>query len=148
MREANSETILDQRSNALEALSLLRNSATRAKTEALKNGGLAIELALYGDVNAADNEIDRLDALMQDVNAGNIADFRAIDVTLAVQALVKDDQLAIPGKRSKINVLGFYNILPSEPKNLLVQYSFKGRMHTITVGDTSELLCPLRSGFP
>lgn len=64
---------------------------------------------------------------------------------VALQALVANSQLVIPAGRSKANLLGFADVAYGEKKKLRVRYSFKGRMHEVTLGDLDALAAPLRA---
>ncbi|KAL5521675.1 hypothetical protein ACEPAF_2423 [Sanghuangporus sanghuang] len=68
-----------------------------------------------------------------------------IDVTKAVQALVHNRQLYIPGESSKSLLRGFYDPLPECSKCLSVRYEFRGRMHYAEIGEHAPLVLPLES---
>lgn len=61
-----------------------------------------------------------------------------------MQALVNNSQLGIPSKRSKANLLGFYDCAMGEKKRLRVRYFFKGRQHELEVDDLAAVAAPLR----
>ncbi|SNX83748.1 uncharacterized protein MEPE_02455 [Melanopsichium pennsylvanicum] len=66
------------------------------------------------------------------------------DVKVPLQALVNKGQIIVPGSRSKANLLGFHDPVMGEKKHLLVVYSFRTQVHTVTVEDWSELAIPMR----
>lgn len=65
-------------------------------------------------------------------------------MAIALQSLVANSQLVIPGGRSKSNLLGFYDCAMGEQKQLHVRYLFKGRLHEFTVEDRGAVSAPLR----
>jgi len=66
-----------------------------------------------------------------------------IDVTTALQALVTNSQLHIPGHRPKSGIQGFYDPAPSLPKSLRVHYNFGERMHYAEIPDYVPVVLPL-----
>lgn len=67
-----------------------------------------------------------------------------IDVTCALQALVQDSQLVVPPGRPKSGLLGFFDPALGRKKILRMRYTFRGRLHEVTVDDTEGLLAPIR----
>ena len=95
LRKVHADFIASQRKEAEEATTLLRESTMRkTKLEQDKDGLVIIE-ATYGNLSS-----------------GLVA-----DVTIAVQALVNNSQLAMPGGHSKVRLLGIilFYIAKSEP---------------------------------
>ncbi|KAF9345833.1 hypothetical protein BGX26_002691, partial [Mortierella sp. AD094] len=122
LRKVHAEFIANQKKEAEEAISLLRESTARkAKQEQNKDGLIIIE-ATYGNMNA-----------------GLVA-----DVTVAVQALVNNSQLAMPGGHSKNHILGFYDPCLGEKKQLRIRYEFQKRMHEVVVADMDHVTLPVR----
>ncbi|KAG8733748.1 hypothetical protein FRC11_003095 [Ceratobasidium sp. 423] len=69
---------------------------------------------------------------------------KTIDVSAPLQLLVNSSQLAIPGGRSKAGLLGFYDPCLGERKSLQVKYTFRSRLHQVTVDDRAPVELPLR----
>lgn len=80
LRKVHAEFIANQKKEAEEAIRLLRDSTARKTKQEQEKDGLVIAEATYGNLNA-----------------GIVA-----DVTIAVQALVNNSQLAMPGGHSKV----------------------------------------------
>ncbi|KAK0232380.1 hypothetical protein EDD85DRAFT_911241 [Armillaria nabsnona] len=66
-----------------------------------------------------------------------------LDVTVAVQALVSNSQLHIPGHRSKAGLQGFYDLAPFVVKALRIRYTFQGRVHYAEFLDDLPVVLPL-----
>eukprot|EP00048_Salpingoeca_helianthica_P008262 m.120667 g.120667 ORF g.120667 m.120667 type:complete len:63 (+) comp14559_c1_seq2:200-388(+) len=58
--------------------------------------------------------------------------------------MVRDSQL-VTGAYSKSGLVGFYDPIPDEPKQLRVRYRFQGRVHQVTLDDKDELRIPCRA---
>ncbi|KAF9433002.1 hypothetical protein BGZ76_010017 [Entomortierella beljakovae] len=122
-RKLHAEFIANQRKEAEEAINLLRDSTARkVKQEQSKDGLIVIE-AIYGNISA-----------------GLVA-----DVTVAVQALVNNSQLVLPGGHSKNHILGFYDPCLGEKKLLKIRYEFQKKIHEVTVADTDHVMIPIQS---
>jgi DnaJ family protein C protein 11 len=125
--------------------------------------GLVIISALYGKLPPSDLEKVRLLSPQgiqelaesiraqfkflkgQDLPVSSAQEY--IDVTIAVQALVSNGQLHIPGGHSKSNLIGFYDPCYGEKKGLRITYQFQGRLHQVTVTDKQPVAVPLRGIF-
>ena len=94
-------------------------------------GGLVIVQAWYGVLVAQEGE---------EGTEGSI-----VDVTIAVQLLVANSRLVVPGGRSKYNLDGFYDPRPGVAKELRVRYEFRHELHEATVDDFEQLAIPKRS---
>ncbi|KAF9103368.1 hypothetical protein BGX27_010614 [Mortierella sp. AM989] len=123
LRKVHAEFIANQRKEAEEAISLLRDSTSRKAKQEQSKDGLVIVEATYGNMNA-----------------GLVA-----DVTIAVQALVNNSQLVMPGGHSKNHILGFYDPCLGEKKHLRIRYEFQKRMHEVVVADMDHVTLPVRS---
>ncbi|GJJ77190.1 DnaJ homolog subfamily C member 11 [Entomortierella parvispora] len=122
LRKVHADFIASQRREAEEAITLLRESTLRkTKLEQDKDGLVIIE-ATYGNLSA-----------------GLVA-----DVTIAVQALVNNSQLAMPGGHSKNHVLGFYDPCLGEKKQLRIRYEFQKKLHEVVVADMAAVVAPVR----
>ncbi|KAF9389291.1 hypothetical protein CPB97_011651 [Podila verticillata] len=123
LRKVHADFIARQKKEAEEAIELLRESTGRKTKQEKDKDGLVIIEALYGNLNA-----------------GLVA-----DVTVAVQALVNDSQLSMPGGHSKNHILGFYDPCLGEKKQLRIRYEFQRRMHEVVVADLASVAAPVRS---
>ncbi len=88
--------------------------------------------ALYGNLESGDS-VDN-----------NNPESKIIDVTIAVQNLVCNSQLHFHSA-SKIGLVGFYDCAVGENKKLNIQYSFKNKLHQVTIADEEAMSCPKRS---
>ncbi|KAG0342182.1 hypothetical protein BG004_005719 [Podila humilis] len=123
LRKVHAEFIANQKKEAEEAMELLRESTARRTKQEQDKDGLVIIEALYGNLSA-----------------GLVA-----DVTVAVQALVNNSQLSMPGGHSKNHILGFYDPCLGEKKQLRIRYEFQRRMHEVVVADLASVAAPVRS---
>ncbi|KAF8961780.1 hypothetical protein BGZ46_001294 [Entomortierella lignicola] len=123
LRQLHAEFIANQKKEAEEAISLLRESTARKTKQEQSKDGLVIIEAIYGNMNA-----------------GLVA-----DVTVAVQALVNNSQLVLPGGHSKNHILGFYDPCLGEKKQLRIRYEFQKTMHEVVVADMDHVMLPVRS---
>ncbi|XP_069960476.1 dnaJ homolog subfamily C member 11 isoform X2 [Cherax quadricarinatus] len=67
-----------------------------------------------------------------------------VDVTIALQCLVKDSKLILQDS-SKCSLPGFYDPCPGEEKNLRVRYLFHAVTHEVTIKDNDSLRIPKQS---
>jgi len=122
--------LLEERSNIhreIEEMTLLLRETARKHTHSEKNKeGLVVLEASYGPIDS-------------DPEARDLA----VDVTVAIQALVHKSQLYIPGHRSKSGLQGFYDPAPSCAKSLRIRYTFGGRTHYCEVPDYKPVVLPL-----
>ncbi|KAI9284047.1 hypothetical protein BC943DRAFT_91242 [Umbelopsis sp. AD052] len=124
LREEHADYLAQRKTEAEQALLILSDIAGRKmKSEETKHGLVIIE-ARYGKKEGNDD---------------------MIDVTVAIQALVNDSKLTIPGGHAKSNILGFHDPCLGEAKHLVIKYRFQHRLHEVTVDDTAPVACPLRS---
>ncbi|RUS29025.1 hypothetical protein BC938DRAFT_481156 [Jimgerdemannia flammicorona] len=133
LRDEHAEFIANRRREAEEAQRLLQDSARRKEeVEQAKNGLVIIE-AVYGNLSES-----RESVLIDPEQSPTV------DATVAVQAMVNDSKLTIPGGHSKSNIMGFYDPCMGERKKLRIKYRFQNKLHEVTVGDTAPVACPLR----
>ncbi|KAF9564478.1 DnaJ-domain-containing protein [Agrocybe pediades] len=112
--------------NAVE--SLLKDAVRKyIRTEKEKEGLIILE-AMYG---AAENDLD------------GIEDNLLLDVTIPLQALVRNSQLHIPGGNTKAAIQGFSDPAPFASKSLRIRYTFRGRMHYAEIPDYLPVVLPL-----
>ncbi|KAG0216328.1 hypothetical protein BGX33_000213 [Mortierella sp. NVP41] len=123
LRQVHAEFIANQKKEAEEAVSLLKDSTARKTKQEQEKGGLVVIEAVYGNLNA-----------------GLVA-----DVTIAVQALVNNSQLFMPGGHSKNHVLGFYDPCLGEKKQLRIRYEFQKTMHEVVIADLEHVALPVRA---
>ncbi|KAF9586556.1 hypothetical protein BGW38_002313 [Lunasporangiospora selenospora] len=127
LRKAHADFIASQKKEAEEAIELLRESTARKAKKEVEKDGLVIVEAIYGNLNA-DPELGL-----------------TVDVTIAIQALVNNSQLTMPGGHSKTHILGFYDPCLGEKKHLRIRYEFQRRLHEIVIADMAALAAPVRS---
>jgi DnaJ family protein C protein 11 len=72
---------------------------------------------------------------------------KIIDVTIPLQALVKNSTLKIETTVSKSNLTGFYDPCIGEEKSLFIKYLFRTQIHTVTYKDTDPIILPNRSKY-
>jgi DnaJ family protein C protein 11 len=90
--------------------------------------GLLILQAYYGHLTSTINE----------------SSLNIIDVTIPLQTLVKDSTLKIETTVSKSHLTGFYDPCVGEEKSLVIKYSFRSQIHTVTYRDTDPVILPNR----
>lgn len=91
LRQEHQEYLLAQRLEAESAVALLQESVSRKVAAERSRKGLVVTRATWGPEHPKKNA--------QDV--------QALDVTIALQALVDNGQLILPGGRTKSGLLGF-----------------------------------------
>lgn len=141
LREEQKEEMEHKRKEALEAIELLREQVERKTEVERAKDGLVVEQATYFGVSSG-------------ATAEEIAD-STFDVRIAVQALVtarrtsseteSSSILAIPGGRSKAQLIGFYDVMVGSKKRLLIKYTFRGRLHEASFDDLQPVALPMRS---
>ena len=65
-----------------------------------------------------------------------------IDVTIPLQALVKDSTLRMDSTASKSNFTGFYDPCLGQEKTLRIRYLFHSQIHSVAYRDTEAILLP------
>ncbi|KAF8970217.1 hypothetical protein BDZ97DRAFT_131299 [Flammula alnicola] len=110
--------------NAVEAL--LKDSVKKQIRVETEREGLVIQQATYG---AAESE-DATENIL-------------VDVTIPLQALVRNSQLHIPGGDTKAALQGFSDPAPFASKSLRVRYLFRGRVHYAEIPDYLPVVLPL-----
>ncbi|KAF8662369.1 hypothetical protein AX16_001174 [Volvariella volvacea WC 439] len=105
---------------------LLKDTARKYTQAETAKGGLVINEAIYGAVEADAESKDLL-----------------IDVTIPLQALVRNSQLQIPAHRPKAGLQGFFDPAPGAPKVLRIRYQFRGREHYAEIPDYMPVVLPL-----
>ncbi|KAG6514313.1 hypothetical protein ZIOFF_024663 [Zingiber officinale] len=146
-KEESLDQIRKARDAAKNAQKLLENASNRKKTKELEKDGLVITKAMYGKIDTT-NENDYLEAI-------DDAASLVLDVTLPLNFLVTNSQLKVVFKLlkkkpeiqlhkgiKKSGLMGFCDPCPGEPKQLLVEYTYKGDKYKVLVGDYDLLQIP------
>lgn len=119
--------------NAVEKV--LKDLARKhSQTEKSKQGLIILE-ASYGSAEESEG--------IQDLT---------LDVTIPLQALVRNSQLFIAGgEETKLHIQGFFDPVPCIPKVLRIRYLFREQMHYAEIPDSMPTVLPLiehRVGSP
>ncbi|KAJ2355776.1 hypothetical protein IWW50_002151 [Coemansia erecta] len=152
LKEEQRYQLHQQRLQAEEAVRLLTPGVERSRAASRAADGLVIERALYGDLPfdiAAQNSNSLQAALDHFWNSrAALSDTdkqRACDVTLALHALVTDNQLVIATGGGKYSLPGFYDPAFGVDKSLFVSYRFRGMLHEVIVKDDEALAIPMKA---
>ncbi|WVQ82052.1 hypothetical protein IAT38_004180 [Cryptococcus sp. DSM 104549] len=138
LREENKEFIAQKRVEAKEAMEVMERSVEKLVQYERARNGLIILSAHYGLATSfTENGII--------VSEKPEEEEEIIDVTVAIQALVQESKLYIPGGKGKFNILGFYDPCIGENKKLRVRYLFRGKLHEVTVDDVGALRAPVKT---
>lgn len=116
----------DARNKRNAIIDMLRDVANKYTSLETHRGGLIVQEAWYGVTDEKDG-----------------AQHLAIDVTIPIQALVRNSHLYIPGGGSMANLQGFSDPSPSSPKSLRIRYLFRGRPHYANVPEHLPVVLPL-----
>lgn len=122
--------LAEKKKEATAAVSLMQETYNRIKLQEESKNGLVIIKAMYGvlsEINETDTESNN--------------DSKVIDVTIPLQCLVKNSRLTLPAV-SKCDLPGFYDPCLGEDKCLLVNYSFRNVVHSVTINDKELLKIP------
>ncbi|KAL0904243.1 hypothetical protein M5K25_026326 [Dendrobium thyrsiflorum] len=129
--------VQEARKVAKKAQKILETVSNRKKNKQLENGGLVISKAVYGNLQ----EMERSGEHREDQN-DEVAS-QVLDVTLPLNFLVNDSgQLKLHEGIKKSGLMGFCDPCPGIPKQLLVEYTYRGQNYQVVVGDSEELLIP------
>ncbi|CAE6441760.1 unnamed protein product [Rhizoctonia solani] len=126
LRERQAEILVEERQAAEHYIESIRDQVKRKIETERASDGLIISEARYGPAKFIDDKN------------------KTIDVSAPLQLLVNGSQLVIPGSRSKAGLLGFYDPCLGERKSLRVKYTFRSRLHQVTVEDRAPVELPLR----
>ncbi|KAF7323886.1 J domain-containing protein [Mycena kentingensis (nom. inval.)] len=107
-------------------VSCLRDKARDCSASEAARAGLVILDASYGVLNTAER------------NLGLVW-----DVTIPLQALVRESQIYVSGRHPKSSIQGFLDPAPFAVKSLCVRYLFRGRTHYIELPEYISLVLPL-----
>lgn len=171
LRAQNRELILERRTAALEARAVLRDTAHKKAALELRRSGLIVLEAWYGRLDSfpppkftglrvgeelqlaveqlwssptSSSSVPDEGASAEEQGEVELGRETCWDVRVALQALVNQGQLIVPGARSKSSLLGFYDPVMGEKKHLRVVYAFRGQLHQLVVEDFQELAMPMR----
>ncbi len=117
----------ERRREAMNAQEVLRSLIEQIKAKEGAQGLIILE-ARYGQLTSTTNENS----------------IKIIDVTVPLQALVKDSTLRIGTTVSKSNLTGFYDPCIGEEKSLFIKYSLRSQIHTVLYKDTDPVILPNR----
>lgn len=118
----------ERRREAMNAQEVLRALIEQIREREGSHGLIILE-ARYGHLPSAEN---------------NESSLQVIDVTVPLQALVKDSSLKIATIASKSNLTGFYDPCIGEEKTLFIRYSLGSQVHQVVYGDTDPIVLPNR----
>lgn len=122
------EKLAERRREAMNAQEVLRSLVEQIKERESPEGLIILE-AQYGQLGSTSiNE-----------NSAKI-----IDVTIPLQALVKNSALRITTTVSKSNLTGFYDPCIGEEKTLFIKYLLRSQVHTVLYKDTDPIILPNR----
>ncbi|XP_072987607.1 chaperone protein dnaJ 13 isoform X1 [Typha latifolia] len=130
-----SAQVQEAREAAKRAQKLLENVSNRKKQKQMEKEGLVIMSAIYGNrrIIREGNEHSEVNDVSSQI----------LDVTLPLNFLVTEPgQLKLHEGIKKSGIMGFCDPCPGEPKQLLVEYLFKGQKYKAVVDDYDELLIP------
>lgn len=130
-RESNRSRLLEKRREAMAAVDLMRETVRRIVDQEEARKGLVILQAWYGQ-------------LVVEGEQEECGSPEVVDVTIALQCLVKDSKLILQDS-SKCSLPGFYDPCPGEEKNLFVRYLFHAVTHEVTIKDNESLRIPKQS---
>lgn len=124
--EANKQRMAEKKREAEISIGLMSATFSRIQEEERRRGGLIIEKAVYGQLEAAAEEETPT---------------RVVDVTVALQCQVRGSKLILV-EAGKSELPGFYDPCMGEPKQLRVEYMYQGQKHTVTVADDKPVRIP------
>ncbi|KAG9148846.1 hypothetical protein Leryth_023181 [Lithospermum erythrorhizon] len=130
------EQVQEARAAAEKAQKLLENVANRKRSRQEETGGLVITKALYGN----------LKVLSKSGATNDETELQILDVTVPLNFLVNDSgQLKLHEGVKKSGIMGFCDPCPGEPKQMHVEYTYRGNYYEVTVDDYEILQLPLTS---
>ncbi|KAJ0104934.1 hypothetical protein Patl1_18491 [Pistacia atlantica] len=133
--ERTSAQVREAKAAAEKAQQLLQNVANRKRNRQMETGGLVITKAVYGARNTLTRDESR------DLNDETAS--QVMDVTLPLNFLVNDSgQLRLHEGVKKSGIMGFCDPCPGEPKQLYVEYTYRGNRYEVVVDDYDELVIP------
>ncbi|KAK1305069.1 Chaperone protein dnaJ 13 [Acorus calamus] len=135
--ETLSSQIRQARAAAEKAQQLLQLVSDRKKNKQMEIGGLVIKKASYGSRKAFAKRKN------ETAGANDELASQILDVAIPLNFLVNESgQLKLHEGIKKSGIMGFCDLCPGEPMQLLVEYSFGGKNYEVLVDDYAELLIP------
>ncbi|KHJ48611.1 DnaJ domain protein [Trichuris suis] len=126
--EENPESAYSKQKRDFElSVALMSQEAKRMQAMEAERQGLVITAAWYGCFHS------------------NSTPDKIIDVTYAVQLLVRDSKLIVFGTQSKSILNGFFDPCPGRQKKLKINYLFRGVTHEHTFDDNEPIVLPKRA---
>lgn len=122
---------MERRQEAMNAQEVLRSMVDQIKEKEGPEGLIILE-ARYGHLSSATTATTHENSI------------KIIDVSVPLQALVKDSTLRIATTASKSNLTGFYDPCIGDEKSLLIKYSFRSQVHSVLYKDTDPIVLPNR----
>ena len=119
---------MERRREAMNAQEVLRALVEQIRHREGPDGLIIVE-ARYGALPTGDNHESSI---------------KIIDVTVPLQALVKDSILKITTTSSKSNLTGFYDPCIGEEKSLYIKYLLRSQAHVVLYRDNDPILLPNR----
>ncbi|KAF8460588.1 hypothetical protein BDZ91DRAFT_738771 [Kalaharituber pfeilii] len=135
------QRMVRKRKEAEAALALLQPIAERKSHEEQAEDGLVILSATYG-VHSSSSPFPPLDN--QQLGRERKGKERVIDVTVPLQALVSNHQLALQRAQRRTEIEGVWDPVPGRRKELWVVYEFGRVMHAVKVRDGEGCVMPNR----
>ncbi|KAK9984683.1 hypothetical protein SO802_034208 [Lithocarpus litseifolius] len=137
--EKTSAKVQEARAAAEKAQKLLQNVANRKRNRQLETNGLIITRALYGNRTALSRN-DESRETQHELTS------QVLDVTVPLNFLISESgQLKLHEGVKKSGIMGFCDPCPGEPKQLHVEYTYRGGRYQVVVDDYEELLIPQES---
>ncbi|XVF13377.1 hypothetical protein REPUB_Repub08aG0202900 [Reevesia pubescens] len=134
--ERTATQVQEARKAAAKAQQLLENVANRKRNKQQETGGLVITNAIYGNLKAL-KKGDELRETNDELTS------QVLDVTLPLNFLINDlGQLKLHDGVKKSGIMGFCDPCPGEPKQLYVDYTYRGDRYEVVVDDYEELVIP------
>ncbi|KAJ8319850.1 hypothetical protein KUTeg_001437 [Tegillarca granosa] len=127
-KEEMSERLSEKKKQAETAISLMKETVERIIENEEKRKGLIIVKALYGKLSSSDRDLPG---------------YLCLDVTVPLQALVKDSKLILHDRNSMSELPGFYDPCPGEAKSLYIRYLFREKLHQVTLDDNKSVRIPV-----
>ena len=121
----------ERRREAMNAQEVLQSLVEQIKEKEGSRGLIILE-GRYGQLSPSSSSTAHENSI------------KVIDVTVPLQALVKDSNLRIGTTVSKSNLTGFYDPCIGEEKSLFIKYSFGSQIHTVLYKDTDPIVLPNR----
>ncbi|XP_052760863.1 dnaJ homolog subfamily C member 11-like [Mya arenaria] len=127
-KQEQQEKMQEKKTNAESMVELMKETVERITEAEERKNGLIIITAVYGKLSSE--------------SPSDLQSADCIDVTVQLQALVKDSKLISPEKNSKSDLPGFYDPCYGEDKKLYIKYKFRKKLHHTTLNDQDSIRLP------